>query len=234
VIAMQTLLICSWLLAKTTGLTPRCRRAARIFRGGGVGNATDDAAATAALEERVATSTPQAPYDPFSTAAAMLADGCADLAALAARLEPTYRLHVAVLRARAAKAFSDALDADASPEQIAEDAVAAEFAFAEAVESATPAAFQEVWTRDDAVEAFRDVVAATVEDALASQSLEGWDDGDIPSRRDRVLDFCRAHKRFIFRGGALLLNVVQGRIATRQARRAAEKRDCEQPKIPLF
>ena len=42
---MQTLLICSWLLAKTTGLTPRCRRAARIFRGGGVGNATDDAAA---------------------------------------------------------------------------------------------------------------------------------------------------------------------------------------------
>jgi hypothetical protein len=89
---------------------------------------------------------------------------------------------------------------------------------------------------DDAVEAFRDTVATIVEDALAAQSLESlqMSDGDLPSRRERLLAFVREHKRFLWRGGALLLNIVQARVAARQARKAAERRDREQPKIPLF
>ena len=240
-------LLCTSLLATTAGITPRGRRASN-FRGGtrrktlprwtrlsgGTGeNATTyDAAAVAALEERVAASTPQQPYAGFAETTALLADGCADVAELASRLEPTYRLHVAVLRARAAKAFADALDANDSPERIAEQAVEAEFAFADEIERCTSLHYE----TDDAVEAFRDTVATIVEDALAAQSLESlqMSDGDLPSQRERLLAFVREHKRFLWRGGALLLNIVQARVAARQARKAAERRDREQPKIPLF
>ena len=228
-------LLCTALLA-AAAITPR-RTHRRICRGGAAAakanTTTYDAAAVAALEERVAASTPQHPYAGFAETTALLADGCGDVAELATRLEPTYRLHVAVLRARAAKAFADALDANDSPERIAEQAVEAEFAFAEEVQSASRAFDFET---DDAVEAFRDTVSTIVEDALAAQSLESlqMSDGDLPSQRERLLAFVREHKRFLWRGGALLLNIVQARVAARQARKAAERRDREQPKIPLF
>ena len=231
--AMRSLL-CTALLA-AAAITPR-RTHRRICRGGAgaaKSNATTyDAAAVAALEERVAASTPQHPYAGFAETTALLADGCGDVKALAERLEPTYRLHVAVLRARAAKAFADALDANDSPERIAEQAVEAEFAFAEEIERCTSLHYDS----NDAVEAFRDTVATIVEDALAAQSLESlqMSDGDLPSQRERLLAFVREHKRFLFRGGALLLNIIQARVAARQARKAAERRDREQPKIPLF
>ena len=153
---------------------------------------------------------------------------------------PSSRLAAAALtwaitaceRARAAKAFADALDANDSPERIAEQAVEAEFAFADEIERCTSLHYE----TDDAVEAFRDTVATIVEDALAAQSLESlqMSDGDLPSQRERLLAFVREHKRFLWRGGALLLNIVQARVAARQARKAAERRDREQPKIPLF
>ena len=227
-------LLCTGVLA-AAAITPR--RTHRLICRGGAGAAklnttTYDAAAVAALEERVAASTPQHPYAGFAETTALLADGCGDVAALAARLEPTYRLHVAVLRARAAKAFADALDANDSPERIAEQAVEAEFAFAEEIERCTSLHYDS----NDAVEAFRDTVSNIVEDALAAQSLESlqMSDGDLPSQRERLLAFVREHKRFLWRGGALLLNIVQARVAARQARKAAERRDREQPKIPLF
>ena len=183
-------LLCATLLATAAAGIPRrtrriCRggvaalRWTRLSGGGGAANTTTyDAAAVAALEERVAASTPQNPYAGFAETTALLADGCADVAALASRLEPTYRLHVAVLRARAAKAFADALDANDSPERIAEQAVEAEFAFADEIERCTSLHYE----TDDAVEAFRDTVATIVEDALAAQSLEGLSlsDGDLP------------------------------------------------------
>ena len=230
---MRCLLLCTAVLA-AAAITPR-RTHRRICRGGAAAakanTTTYDAAAVAALEERVAASTPQHPYAGFAETTALLADGCGDVAALAARLEPTYRLHVAVLRARAAKAFADALDANDSPERIAEQAVEAEFAFAEEIERCTSLHYE-----TDAVEAFRDTVATIVEDALAAQSLESlqMSDGDLPSQRERLLAFVREHKRFLWRGGALLLNIIQARVAARQARKAAERRDREQPKIPLF
>jgi len=227
-------LLCTALLATAAaGIPRRTRRICRGGAGAAKANATTyDAAAVAALEERVAASTPQHPYTGFAETTALLTDGCGDVAALAARLEPTYRLHVAVLRARAAKAFADALDADDSPERIAEQAVEAEFAFADEIERCTSLHYE----TDDAVEAFRDAVATIVEDALAAQSLEGlaMTDNDLPTRRERLLAFVREHKRFLWRGGALLLNIVQARVAARQARKAAERRDREQPKIPLF
>ena len=220
-----------WTRRGSAGTSKRWTR----LSGGGTSaaNATMyDAAAVAALEERVAASTPQRPYAGFAETTALLADGCGDVAQLASRLEPTYRLHVAVLRARAAKAFADALDANDSPERIAEQAVEAEFAFADEIERCTSLHYE----TGDAVEAFRDTVATIVEDALAAQSLESlqMSDGDLPSRRERLLAFVREHKRFLWRGGALLLNIVQARVAARQARKAAERRDREQPKIPLF
>ena len=115
--AMQRLL-CTLLVATAAGITRTHRRICRggvaalrwtRLSGGGAGENTTtyDAAAVAALEERVAASTPQHPYAGFAETTALLADGCGDVAALAARLEPTYRLHVAVLRARAAKAFAE-------------------------------------------------------------------------------------------------------------------------------
>ena len=240
--AMRCLLLCS-ALATAAGIPRRTRRICRggvaavewtrLSGGAGTANATTyDAAAVAALEERVAASTPQHPYAGFAETTALLADGCGDVAALASRLEPTYRLHIAVLRARAAKAFADALDANDSPERIAEQAVEAEFAFADEIERCTSLHYD----TDDAVEAFRDTVSNIVEDALAAQSLESlqMSDGDLPSQRERLLAFIREHKRFLFRGGALLLNIIQARVAARQARKAAERRDREQPKIPLF
>ena len=135
---MRRLLCSALLAAAAAGIPRRTRRICRggvaavewtrLSGGGGTANTTTyDAAAVAALEERVAASTPQNPYAGFAETTALLADGCGDVAALAARLEPTYRLHVAVLRARAAKAFADALDANDSPERIAEQAVEAFF-----------------------------------------------------------------------------------------------------------
>ena len=86
------------------------------------------------------------------------------------------------------------------------------------------------------MDAFREAVAAAVEDALADASLEAAaaGDGDVLTRREHLAAWASTHKRFLWRCGALALNAAQARFAARAARRAAEKRDRDLPKIPLF
>ena len=108
-----------------------------------------------------------------------------------------------------------------------------ELDFVAAAEAAAPPAFRARWSADAAIAALRDGVAAIVEDDLRETDLD-FDDSELPTRLERLGAFAKRHRGLALRAGSLALNVVQARVAVAAARRAAEKRDDDVPKFPLF
>mmetsp|Transcript_16827 Transcript_16827/g.52601 ORF Transcript_16827/g.52601 Transcript_16827/m.52601 type:complete len:300 (+) Transcript_16827:33-932(+) len=171
----------------------------------------------------------------------------------------TVRGHI-VRRLRAALAeVDDAAFVDSS----ADIAAQADLAFRNALAAATPDVFLDAWRpaldaayaalRDDFREAFedRDLARKPVlpppaddDDDLQSDNLQSDDDDDLDDAEPRINPFLfkhpRLHRIIAFARPrwlqilGLLLNVIQARAAIRAATRAAEQRDTDLPKLPLF
>lgn len=182
---------------------------------------------------------------------------------IAGLLAPAHAEHLATVRAQVGRLLRAALAEidDATFVQSAADIAAkADLDFRSRIAKATPDAFLEAWRpaldaayaalKDDFREAFedRDLARAPVlyrdeddiEDELEDEDEEPDQDDQNQEfhpflrghpRLHRVLDFLRPRALGI---AGLILNVVQARAAIRAATRAAEQRDSDIPKLPLF
>ena len=79
----------------------------------------------------------------------------------------------------------------------------------------------------------QDVMDAHFGAVLDETDLD-FDDSELPTRLERLGAFAKRHRGLALRAGSLALNVVQARVSVAAARRAAEKRDDDVPKFPLF
>lgn len=180
-----------------------------------------------------------------------------DLARTVARLlTPAHAEHLTTIRIQVGRSLRLALaevSDEAFVDSAADIAARADVAFRSAIAASTPEFFLEAWrpSLDAAYQALRDDFREAFEDRDLQRALpkppsddEDEEEDQDQEEEDGVNPFLFKHPRIhhvvnflrprVLQIAGLVLNIIQAKAAIRSARRAAEQRDVDIPKLPLF